>query len=221
MKKYYEAYDQRYATIHQENKRWTSLEHTKILDSIINKYNINKDNKLLELGCGEGRDSIYLLQNGFNLLATDVSRSAIQYCKENYPRYQNHFVKLDFLQDKLNDKYDFIYLIAVLHMLVLDEDRNGLYQFIFNHLEDNGICLITSMGDGIREYSSDINQAFEMVKRNHNRGEIMVPATSCRMVNMKHFLNEITSNNFQILESGVTEAYPEFDSLLYAVIKKK
>ncbi len=50
-------------------------------------------------------------------------------------------------------------------MLVLDEDRNGFYQFIRSHLKSDGIALICSMGDGNYEMQSDISNAFELQER--------------------------------------------------------
>ena len=78
-------------------------------------------------------------------MATDVSEEAIAYCKTTMPQYANHFSVLDCLSDKVGVKFDFIYAIAVIHMLVLDEDRNGFYQFVYDHLSTKGIALICSI----------------------------------------------------------------------------
>lgn len=60
MKPYYKAYDKRYKQVHEKKLSWSSNNRTEIIEKIINKYNITKDNKILEIGCGEGRDAIYL-----------------------------------------------------------------------------------------------------------------------------------------------------------------
>ncbi len=87
----------------------------------------------------------------------------------------------------MNEKFDFIYSIAVVHMFVLDEDRNGFYQFIRRHLKSDGIALICSMGDGNYEMQSDISNAFEIQEREHETGKMMVAGTSCRMVSFSTF----------------------------------
>ena len=84
-RKYYEAYDDRYKQIHDKSLQWFSDKHSSIISTVIEKYNICKTAKILEIGCGEGRDANYLLKNGYNLLATDISESAIEYCRESYP----------------------------------------------------------------------------------------------------------------------------------------
>ena len=49
------------------------------------------------------------------------------------------------------EKYDYIYSISTVHMLVPDEDRKAFFDFIYSHLNDNGFAIITSMGDGLTE----------------------------------------------------------------------
>ena len=146
-KKYYAAYDERYKTAHEHGVSWSSNVSTPIVMDIIERYHISQDQDILEIGCGEGRDSRTVLESGYKLKATDISTEAIAYCKKQLPQYANHFSVLDCLSDKLDTRFDFIYGIAVIHMLVLDEDRNGFYQFIHNHLSENGIALICTMGN--------------------------------------------------------------------------
>ena len=50
---------------------------------------------------------------------------------------------------------------------------------------------------------------------------IMVAATSCRMVSFTSFEKELADNDLYIIEKGTTTALPEFDNLMYAVVKKK
>ncbi len=137
------------------------------------------------------------------------------------PEYAQHFGVLDCLSDDLDSSFDFIYAVALLHMLVLEEDRSGFYRFIRDHLKSEGIALICTMGDGETEMQSDISKAFELQERDHPSGKISVAATSCRMVSFKTFEEELINNDLSIIEKGMTSALPEFDNLMYAVVKKK
>ena len=128
---------------------------------------------------------------------------------------------MDCLSDELNEKFDFIYATAVIHMLVLDEDRQGFYQFIRNHLKKNGIALICTMGDGEFETQSDITQAFTLQERNHKSGKMMVAGTSCRMVSWDTFEQDIAHHGLTLVENGMTSVPPSFDCLMYAVVKRK
>jgi len=219
-RKYYAAYEERYKTAHAHGVSWSSDVSTPIVMEVIRKYNISPEHQLLEIGCGEGRDSRKVLEQGYRLMATDISGEAIRYCKEKMPQYAGHFHVLDCLSDKLDTPFDFIFGIAVIHMLVLDEDRNGFYQFIYNHLKPDGIALICTMGDGEYESQSDISQAFTLQERNHESGKMMVAGTSCRMVSFMTFEKELEQNGLEILEKGITCSLPNFDSLMYAVVRK-
>ena len=220
-RKYYAAYDERYKTAHKQGVSWSSDAASPIVMEIIKKYNITHGHLLLEIGCGEGRDARTILDSGYQLIATDISPEAIEYCKKLMPDYQSSFGVLDCLSDDLDGSFDFIFGVAVVHMLVLDEDRDSFYQFIYHHLNQDGLALVCTMGDGETEMQSDISQAFTIQERNHETGKMMVAGTSCRMVSFKAFEAELERNRLEIVEKGITSALPNFNSLMYAVLKKK
>lgn len=221
IKEYYKAYEDRYKTVHEKGLSWSSDSCTPIVMEIIKKYNISLEDKILEIGCGEGRDSKVVLENGYDLMATDISNEAIKYCKQLMPNYKESFSVLNCISDKLKHKFDFIYGIAVIHMLVLDEHRDGFYQFVYNHLKDNGLALICTMGDGEFEVQSDINKAFELQEREHETGKMMVASTTCRMVSFDTFEKELNRNQLEIVEKGLTSSLPDFNSLMYVVVRRK
>ncbi len=218
-RKYYAAYEERYKTAHANGVSWLSKVSTPIVMEVIDKYKINRQHRMLEIGCGEGRDSKTVLEHGFPLMATDISEEAVTYCKQQLPRYSNHFSVLDCLSDRLEEQFDFIFSIAVVHMLVVDEDRDGFYQFIRNHLSANGIALICAMGNGEIEIQSDISAAYTLQERNHESGKMMVAGTSCRMVSWNTLESELTRNGLTIVEKGITSSLPDFNSLMYVVVK--
>ena len=104
-------------------------------------------------------------------------------------------------------------------MLPPDEDRRDFYRFVREHLTENGIALICTMGDGQTERMSDIRDAFVLQEREHPSGKVMVAGTSCRMVSFPHFEAELAEARLQILEEGLTSCPPDFDSLMYAVVR--
>ena len=79
------------------------------------------------------------------------------------------------------------------------------------------------MGDGKIESKSNVSDAYNEVKRVHTetKEEMFLPATSCRIVNMDNFIKEAKSSNLKILESGVTSIIPEFNEIMYIVVKKE
>lgn len=220
-RKYYEAYDDRYRQVHGQNLQWFYDDPTPIVGQIMEEFGINRQNSILELGCGEGRDAYPLLKQGYNLLATDISAEANAYAQKKWPEFGDRFQILDCVKGVLPEKFDFIYAVAVVHMLVEDRDRDGFYAFIRNHLSPNGIGLICTMGDGKMERQSDIRTAFELQERTHEQTgtQVRIAGTSCRMVNFETFRSELSRNGLAIVKEGMTSAMPDFSMLMYAVVK--
>ena len=220
-RKYYEAYDDRYRQIHNQNLQWFYDDPTPIVAEIIREFGITQTHKLLELGCGEGRDAYPLLLNGYDLLATDISPEAINFAKKKWPDFTEHFGVLDCISGNIPGKFDLIYAVAVVHMLVEDADRDGFYAFIRNHLTPNGIALICTMGDGKMERKTDIRTAFDLQSRTHEQTgkEVQIASTSCRMVNFDTLHKELHRNGLVVLKEGLTSAPPDFPMLMYAVVK--
>ena len=221
MRKYYEAYDERYKAVHKKNLRWMGYSPSDIVLQTINRFGFSKDETLLEIGCGEGRDAIALLEKGYNLLATDVSPQAVGYCKEQYKKYSNSFELLDAVSGTLDKKFDYIYSVAVIHMLVPDEDRQAFYSFIKNHLTENGIALICTMGDGTLERKTDISVAFDLGERVCEGEKVLVAETSCRIVTSQAFEKELKDAGFEIIEQDFTSVENHFPFMMYAVVKSK
>ena len=217
---YYEAYDDRYQQVHRENLKWFADQPSDIVSNVIRKYSVC--GRILELGCGEGRDAVPLLEQGFDLLATDISPAAISFCQKEWPEYKSHFQMLDCVRGEMNAKFDFVYAVAVIHMLVLQEDRNSFYQFVRNHIEENGISLICTMGDGLLERESDVSKAFELQTRIHEQtGRVLnLAGTSYRAVSSDTFHRELRENGLEILEYGITDVEPDYGKMMYAVVRK-
>lgn len=219
---YYEAYDDRYRQVHRENLTWFAETPSQIVSEVMERFGVRKTDEILELGCGEGRDAVTLLRQKYSLQATDISETVIAYCKKRWPEYADSFSVFDCVRGSRNETYDFIYAVAVLHMLVKEKDRNGFYQFIHDHLKPGGTALICTMGDGEMERSSDISTAFELQERIHeSSGKFLkIASTSYRAVSFNTFRKELTDNGLRIAEYGLTDIEPDYWKMMYAVVQK-
>lgn len=221
-RKYYEAYDDRYRQIHGQNLQWFYDNPTPIVLESITELGISSEQTILELGCGEGRDAYPLLKLGYRLTATDISPAAITYAQLKWPEFANRFAILDCVAGESSERYDFIYAVAVLHMLVEDEDRNAFFSFIRKHLNRNGAALICTMGNGLVERKTDTEKAFELQKRTHEQTgkEVMIASTTCRMVSFDTLHRELAQNGLKVMKEGITSAQPDFTELMYVVVKE-
>ena len=219
-RKYYEAYDDRYRQVHSLGIHWFDKGPSDIVGETIRNYGISGN--ILELGCGEGRDASFLLSQGFDVLATDISPAAITFCRKNDPLHHDRYRVLDCVCGELEEKFDFIYAVAVVHMLVDDGDRAAFYGFIREHLKEGGIALVCSMGDGITERCSDAARAFDVQTRIHEPTgrEVEIASTSYRAVSFDTFRREIANAGLTILQDGLTDIRPDYYKIMYAVMKK-
>ena len=221
MRKYYEAYDLRYQQVHERGLAWFDTEPTAAVKETIEQYGIGKGTPMLELGCGEGRDAAILLENGYDLLATDISPRAVDFCREKLPQWAERFQVLDCLKETLPQRFGFIYAIAVLHMLVLDEDRQAMLGFIRQHLTEDGVGLIVVMGDGEMQRATDVDHAFDLQERCHEQtGQVFeIATTSCCMVTREAFREELLRAGLTIADLGDT-VWADVPAAMYAVVKR-
>ena len=195
--------------------------HIEVID-VINEYKIDKNNKILEIGCGEGRDAIFLLNDGYNVIATDCSKEGINKCNDlSKNKYTNNFKQLDVINDKLDEKFDFIYSISVLNTLIDDNHRQKFLRFIKSHLTDNGLAFIVVTGDGEEEYCSNKEDAFiDVEKLNINTEEEMqVANTSCKIVNWQSFLSELKNSDLKVESKWISDRIPDFSISMCVVVK--
>lgn len=219
--KYYDAYDARYRTLHEQDLQWFCDEPSPIVAETIRAFALSRQHRFLEIGCGEGRDACALIRQGFDLLATDVSPEAIRFCRERMPDHEERFQVLDCVTQESGETFDYIYAVAVLHMLVPDEDRNAFYRFIRKHLKPGGIALICTMGDGCIERQTDIRTAFDICQRIHEQTgmAVQVANTSCRMVSFQSFEQELAQNGLEVIRQGTTSVEPDFPMMMFAVVR--
>ena len=217
---YYEAYDERYKAIHKTGAAWFTDTPTPILGDVMTRYAIPRETPMLELGCGEGRDAGPLLAAGYDLLATDVSAAAVAWCRERWPDHAGRFAVLDAVRGELEGKYPFLFAVAVVHMLLTDEDRAAFYSFVRDHLTADGIALLCSMGDGETDRTSDPAEAFALREREHDGKTVRVAGTSCRMVSWETWERELSESGLAVREKGMTSIPGEFPEMMYVVVDK-
>lgn len=220
MSRYYEAYERRYQTIHGLGLQWASDCPSPIVAEVLRRYGVEQDSAILEIGCGEGRDAFWLLEQGYHLWACDIAPEAVAYCRRQRPQFADRFFRLDVCRESWEKTYPFIYAVAVLHMLVEQVDRDRFLSFIRDHLSPGGRGLVLSMGDGIASSASDPDQAFDTVPRIHQETgrTVQVAATSCKIVDAETLRQELLDNGLELLEMGLTSIEPDFPMIQYAVV---
>jgi SAM-dependent methyltransferase len=106
--------------------------------------------KALELGCGPGRNAIYLAEKGFEVDAVDSSYEAIHWGKE---RSKKNNVTVNFIQrdiftlDILNHSYDLVYDSGCLHHIA-PHRRIQYLELLDRALKPGGLFAVTCFMEG-------------------------------------------------------------------------
>jgi len=75
-----------------------------------------KKNTILDIGCGNGRDSFFFSKKGFKVTGIDISKKAIQ--KNSKYKIKNiKFKRFNIGKNQLREKYDIIYCRFFLHAI--------------------------------------------------------------------------------------------------------
>lgn len=118
-----------------------------LLDQLI-KGRITQGNKILDAGCGIGRNSEYFIKNNFDISGIDSNEEAIRNAKEQISLWNAHF-DLDcfFVANLLeipfpNNSFDFIISSAVLHFSKDRAQFKKLFEELVRVLSPGGILFI-------------------------------------------------------------------------------
>ena len=93
-----------------------------LIKKFLNKYN----GIIIDVGCGNGRDLSYFVNNKFNMIGIDISKNAIEICKKKVSKkihknlFVKNFVKFDY--KKIKKKIS-IYSRFTLHTISLKDEK--------------------------------------------------------------------------------------------------
>lgn len=173
---------------------WTNSEPHKLLVDFIKDKNI-KPCKVLDIGCGEGTDAIYLASIGFDVTGIDLSENAIKYAIE---KANNKSQKVNFFAhdindlDQLNEKYDFILDFFVLHHIP-HKNRDKFVRNVLKLLNPDGIYLSICFNNDTDAFG------------NHGKKHIISHLGTNIYLSTFKELDQLFSKNFKILDKKVIE----------------
>lgn len=123
-----------------------------VYDNWLDDYNDilteNKNTEILDLGCGIGADTLYLIERGFNVLSCDFSNEALKSIRENIPNSKTKY--LDMLKTFPFADKSYSLIIADLSLHYFDNDATiNIMNEIKRVLKDNGVLLarVASVND--------------------------------------------------------------------------
>lgn len=167
-----------------------------LLDQIL-KGRFRPDMKILDAGCGEGRNAIYFLNTGFQVFGIDANETAIQYIryvsKTLNPAYDSHRFQIGKLEEIPfhTSAFDAVICSAVLHFA---EDERNFWEMvneILRVLKSGGIFwfrMTTAFG-GMKEESRELGG-----------GKYLLPDGSDRFLLTQEHVDKLLEKGLRFLE---------------------
>lgn len=102
-----------------------------------------KPYRVLDLGCGEGKDAVFLAKCGYVVTAFDLSEQGIEKAKKlaEHNKVEVRLFKADIFDYHPDAEYDIIFSSGVLHFLP-DTRRKELCHSLKEHTADGGINVL-------------------------------------------------------------------------------
>lgn len=183
-----------------------------LLDQIM-KGRYNENEKILDAGCGEGRNMYWFLQNDFAIYGTDINETAIAQLKSANPDLPAERLQIAAVEKSpFTDNYfDHIISSAVLHFANSTQHFKAMFTEMVRVLKINGSLFIRMTSDiGIENKVKPISD-----------GVYIIPDDSKRFLLTKTLLAEcMQENNLSFLEPFKTVNVDDLRCMSTLVLQK-
>jgi len=195
-----------YESFHKNNKiqkriiKQDNFTYRNVL-SVLSNY-LLLDINVLDVGCGSGALSFYMAQSGCRVLGVDVSKNAINLCKENAKRLglinKIDFLVGDFTNMNLKRKFNLVLFSEIVEHLRNDKEAlNKVYEY----LKPKGILILSAPSQNALLYKLGLVKKFDKKVGHLRRYQLSELIKLCEDV------------GFKILETRKTEGF--FRNLLF------
>lgn len=177
---------------------------------------LSEGRQLLDMGCGNGRDSIFFAENGVKVTSVDLSSSAIEYlcnCRGDLPVFA---VCDDFVRSKVlfSIEYQYCYSRWTMHS-VDDLQQAEMIQNVYNALAPGGLFFIEvrTVNDDIFGLGEQVGERAYIYNDHYRR--FLLP---------EELAAQLSAQNFEIVYQKESQGFSkteESDPVLLRVIAKK
>jgi ubiquinone/menaquinone biosynthesis C-methylase UbiE len=207
------AYEKRYRKVYEIGAEfWEQSEPTKTIAKFISEIRVPKRSRVIEFGCGEGRDSVFLSRKGFRVLGMDTARSALVKAKwrSKKERTAAEFIVADIRSLPTKDRvFDLAINVACLHMITDQENRD-------RHLRESKRV----MKVGGKYLSCNLAVDKEISVKEFYRGRTEKPGTlTSRKINANRQVREVSLPVIAAWPKSRTQYVEEFENASFQVTK--
>ncbi len=135
-----------------QNKTFNKCANEKIVyDNWLDQYEtglLNAKTQILDLGCGTGNDTLYLMEKGFDVMACDYSQVALDILKNNIPNVKTKNVDVTKKLPFPDNSFNVVVADLVLHFFN-DKTTPRIMKEIRRILSESGVLLarVNSLAD--------------------------------------------------------------------------
>ncbi|WP_299183862.1 bifunctional 2-polyprenyl-6-hydroxyphenol methylase/3-demethylubiquinol 3-O-methyltransferase UbiG [uncultured Aquimarina sp.] len=177
-----------------------------LLDQLL-KDRYSSQDKILDAGCGSGRNIHWFYKNKFNIYGVDRDIEQIKYIKSIYPDWDTKFgvSSLETLKYE-NDFFDHIICSAVLHFASGTDHFTAMFSELIRVLKPTGTLFIRMTSNiGIKDNISHINEGVYRLGDESDRF-LLTPELLTSIMNdhKLSFLEPLKSTNVHDLRSMST-----------------
>eukprot|EP01128_Nolandella_sp_AFSM9_P000054 TRINITY_DN10087_c0_g1_i1.p1 TRINITY_DN10087_c0_g1~~TRINITY_DN10087_c0_g1_i1.p1 ORF type:complete len:226 (+),score=81.36 TRINITY_DN10087_c0_g1_i1:70-747(+) len=190
---------------------------------------VNKEGTLVDLGCGNGRDSVFFAKHGINLVyAIDLSQSSIDKLNKTTADIDHiQFIQGDFSELKSKSELNITDLDAVYSRFTLHAvnkvSASRALKWAYDNLDKDGLLLVEA-----RSTKSNLYGKGEKVEGEEDAyiyaGHKSVTPHYRRFINSEKLTEELKELGFSIVElveSDGIAVYKDDDPVVVRVVAKK
>ena len=122
-----------------------SLSKPSLFAKFVLKNYIKENNLLIELGCGNGRDSFYFAHYGINIIAIDQCESEIRILNKKNNMLNLKFIYEDFSKFDIIKSVNHIYSRFSFHS-ISEKAEDKVIKWAYKKLQKNGNLLVEARG---------------------------------------------------------------------------
>ena len=181
------------------------------------RKNIQKDSYVLDIGCGEGRNILSIIDITKNIVGMDIDQKAVDDTKQNLIQYPKINIILgDVVRMPFEDKI-FDTVIFSMTLVNLDSQKEEALSEIKRVTKDNGIIIISVYSEKAREERLSMYQQVGVPIKNEINGKFIfdIEGFVSEQFSVQDIIDLITPLNLKI------ESYEEVGTLAYIFTLKK
>lgn len=180
-----------YEQLYDSEEYYWGLEPADFLDRLIELSGGREGTrKVLDIGCGEGKDAVYMAQNGFEVTAFDITESGI--CKTKKLAADRKVDIRAFVADindfDFNEQFDIIYSTGTIQYL-REEGKAPFFEKIRRMTKPNGLVFFNVF---VEKPYLELPPDWDREEKMWKTGELFLPFADWKL----HLVDEVTFEDF-------------------------